>query len=153
VSETIRARAATVAVVTSPRRVLIDWDFGAHGIWTVLSPEERSAPRPPGKLAPYEPPRDHSRPWSGLLSNTLLDALDGWNAEGEVLGRKRTPGLELKAFRQRGTELAQHVQQELGSGYQVLYVVAGGAWRWVLPWSQRICPSRATSPRDGSRGD
>jgi hypothetical protein len=132
--------------VTSPQRALIDWDFGAHGIWTVLSPEELAAPRPPGRWTQYRPPRDRRRPWSDLLSSALIDALDGWNAEGEVLGRKRTPGLRLEAFRQRGAELAEHVQQELGSGYEVLYVVAGGAWRWVLPWSQRICPSLAISP-------
>jgi hypothetical protein len=133
--------------------VLIDWDFGAHGIWKVLSPEELSAPRPPGKWAPYERPRDRPRPWSDQLQGALLDALDGWNAEGEMLGRRRATDLELEAFRQHGAELAQSVQQELGSGYQVLYVVAGGAWRWVQPWSQRTSPSLATAPHDSPRGN
>jgi hypothetical protein len=70
-----------------------------------------------------------------------------------MLGRRRATDLELEAFRQHGAELAQSVQQELGSGYQVLYVVAGGAWRWVQPWSQRTSPSLATAPHDSPRGN
>ena len=137
----------------SPRRVLIDWDFGAHGIWTILSPEALSAPFPPGKWAPYEPPRDRPQPWSDLLPSVLLEALDDWNGEGQVLGRRPATDREVQAFRQRGAELARRVQQELGSAYQVLYVLAGGAWRWVQPWSQRTGPSVATSSHDGPRGD
>ena len=34
--------------VTEPRRVLIGWDHGAHGIWWVLTKEEKEAPAPPG---------------------------------------------------------------------------------------------------------
>ena len=30
--------------MTEPRRVLIDWDYGAHGIWWVLTKEEKEAP-------------------------------------------------------------------------------------------------------------
>ena len=35
--------------VTEPRRVLIGWDYGAHGIWRVLTKEEKEAPAPPGR--------------------------------------------------------------------------------------------------------
>jgi hypothetical protein len=43
----IRVRVAAVA--SSTRRVLIDWDWGAHGIWTILSAEEISAPPQGGR--------------------------------------------------------------------------------------------------------
>jgi len=33
--------------VTEPRRVLIGWDHGAHGIRWVLAKEEKEAPAPP----------------------------------------------------------------------------------------------------------
>jgi hypothetical protein len=147
-TEAISPTSLPFAVVTSPRRVLIDWDFGAHGIWTIHSPEQVSAPLSRGKWAPYEPPRDRPRSWSDLLPGALLDALDGWNHEGETLGRRRATNLELEAFRQCGAELAQRVQQELGSGYEVLHVLVGGAWHWVHPWSQRTPSSLATSPPD-----
>jgi hypothetical protein len=36
--------------VTEPRRVLIGWDYGASGIWWVLTKEEKEAPAPGGVL-------------------------------------------------------------------------------------------------------
>ncbi len=30
--------------MTEPRRVLIDWDYGAHGIWWVLTRQEKKLP-------------------------------------------------------------------------------------------------------------
>lgn len=43
--------------VSEPRRVLIDWDYGAHGIWSVLTKEEEmEAPAPPGRWSGTPPP-------------------------------------------------------------------------------------------------
>lgn len=123
-----------------PQRVLIDWDFGAHGIWKILSTEELSAPPAPGgKWAPFERAMDAPRPWSDRLSIDLLDALQEWNDAGEaILGRgKPTTGPDLDAFWTRAAELAEGTQQELGPGYEVLHVIPGGAWQWVQPPSQR----------------
>jgi hypothetical protein len=79
-----------------------------------------------------------------VLEGNICALLATKDHVNEVLARIRATGLQLEAFGRRGAELAQHVQQELGSGCQVLYVVAGGAWRWVQPWSLRISPPPAT---------
>src|ERR1039458_7823495 len=67
--------------VTEPRRVLIDWDYGAHGIWWVLTKEEKEEPAPPGQWSEARPSeRSHAaRPWSGRLTSELLDDLQAWN--------------------------------------------------------------------------
>ena len=45
----LAATGARLAIVASAvKRVLIDWDWGASGIWTILSAEELSAPGPAG---------------------------------------------------------------------------------------------------------
>ena len=128
----------TVGPLVSPQRVLIDWDFSAHGIWKVLSPEELSAPAPAGTWGAAPPRDDQPRPWSTLLSTELLDALQEWNDTGEGLFGARgllppkTAGPEVDAFWRLAAELAEQTQQELGPGYEVLYIVPGGAWRWVM---------------------
>lgn len=40
---------------SGPRRVLIGWDCGTHGIWWVLSKEEMEAPAPPGRWSGTPP--------------------------------------------------------------------------------------------------
>jgi hypothetical protein len=67
--------------VTEPRRVLIGWDYGAHGIWWVLTKEEKEAPAPPGHWSGTPPSswHDRPRPWSDRLSGELLDDLQAWN--------------------------------------------------------------------------
>jgi hypothetical protein len=128
---------ASVGLLVSPQRVLIDCDFSAHGIWKISSPEERSAPPPAGKWGPAPAQPDQPRPWSTLLSTELLDALQEWNDTGEGLfgGRgplpPKTVGPKVDAFWRLAAELAERTQQELGPGYEVLYIVPGGAWRWV----------------------
>jgi hypothetical protein len=125
-----------VVSVHAPRRVLIDWDFAGHGIWTILSTEELHAPAPPGRWgsAPSAA-RQRARPWSDLLSIALLDALQEWNDTGEtLLGRHPEPdGAQHDAFWALAAELAERTQQELGAGYEVLHLTPGGAWRWVRP--------------------
>ena len=127
------------AGVDRPQRVLIDWDYAAHGIWTIQAAEARSAPAAPG--GSWGPRKDGAtdrpRPWSDLLSSDLLDALQDWNDTGETLlgprGKPSGVGPELDKFWALAAELAHRTQQELGPGYEVLYQSAQGAWRWVLP--------------------
>ena len=109
--------------MTSPRRILIHWDWGASGIWWVLTPEERAAPPPPGRwvAAPTRP--DSRGAWRGLLSDELIDALQAWNDRGaEVMGSNahQHPDADRAAFWARGHELAAEVQQQLGPGYDVV---------------------------------
>lgn len=125
----------------APQRVLIDWDFTAHGIWKILSPAELSAPLPPGRWGPAPAEITRPRPWSDRLSSALLDALQEWNDTGEAIlgGRRSFPATELETdtFYARAAELAERVQQELGSDYEVLHITPHGAWRWARPPSLR----------------
>lgn len=130
-------------VATARKRVLIDWDWGAHGIWTILSGEDLAAPAPTGVWRSYEKPASEAapRPWSDQLSAELLEALQEWNDRGErVFDYTRTAEAseeERDAFRTKGEELAARTQRELGPHYEVLFVTVGGAWKWVdPPWSR-----------------
>jgi hypothetical protein len=129
--------------VSVPRRVLVDWDWGADGLWSVRSREERHAPTPTGgKRERVRPLANRQRrPWSDLLSDELLDALQAWNdACGERAWRPpedRTAEDEL--LERRKVVLAERVQEELGGDWEVLYTFHG-AWRWVQPpqsWADR----------------
>jgi hypothetical protein len=104
-------------------RVLVDWDWGAHGIWSI-----RSAAAP--------------RPWAELLTEALLGDLQVWNDDADSLygprAARSTPGTGAQAaFWEEGRRLAERVQGELGPTWQVLYncsASAGGwAWAWVRP--------------------
>lgn len=110
-------------VFTVGRQVLIDWDWGATGIWSVTPPEETFAPTPRGEWRPFVSPRDRHRAWRGLLSDHLIDALQAWNDDGDlVMGRRAHEHTDEDriAFWARGRELATQVQQQLGSEYEVL---------------------------------
>jgi hypothetical protein len=131
-------------VASSTRRVLIDWDWGAHGIWTILSAEEIAAPPPAGRWAPADALTEQARrrPWSDKLSLDLLDELQKWNDHGGDLFGPRSDEATWKAgldgFRSRGAELAACTQRELGPDYEVLFVTSTGAWQWVdPPWRGR----------------
>ena len=126
----------------SRRRVLIDWDWGASGIWTILSTEELTAPAPAGRWGPADLAleQERPRPWSDKLSANLLDALQEWNDYGgELFGPRSdeaTWQAGVDAFRSRGAELAAWTQRELGADYEVLFMTSSGAWQWVQPpWS------------------
>jgi hypothetical protein len=128
--------------VDTPQRVLIDWDYAAHGIWKIRSAGARSAPAPEGSWGPRKgAATDRPRPWSDQLSSGLLDALQSWNNTGEtLLGPRGGPsdvGPELDKFWALAAELAKRTQQELGPGYEVLYQTTQGARRWVLPPAAR----------------
>jgi hypothetical protein len=136
--------------VRKPRRVLIGWDYGAHGIWWVLTKEEKEASAPPGRWNGTPPPDRHDRPgpWSDRLSGELLDDLQEWNdacaADSAV----------CRALQERGRELAIRVQDELGTdGWEVLYqmgrrmfrVHPPGGWP-VESWQHELLGYRLRSP-------
>ncbi len=139
-------------VASAPRRVLIDWDWGADGIWTILSPEELAAPAPTGTWLSHERPASEPaprRPWSDKLSAGLLDALKEWNNQGGRLFHYAEPELDeqdgekqIAAFHSRAAELAARTQRELGPDYEVLFVTAHGAWQWADPPGTRETPRR-----------
>lgn len=123
--------------MTEPQRVLIDFDFGAAGIWKVLSVAELKAPAPEGAWASYAPLRPKApspRPWSDRLAVDLLDALQEWNDLGvHLVCLGNGDAAQLDALWARGAQLAHRVQGELGSDHVVLYAIPEGAWRWVYP--------------------
>lgn len=106
----------------SPGRVLIDWDYAAHGLWLVRAPES------PSRLA-----------WRDLLSAELLEALSQWNRDCEVSSRQDTSPARTGELQERARQLGREVQRQLGQGWEVLYA-EGGAWSWVdepITWPRR----------------
>lgn len=134
-------------MASAAKRVLIDWDWGASGIWTILSADELSAPAPAGMWysADLEAEAERPHPWSDKLSTDLLDALQEWNDHGGKLFHPLGPDSDDEtsranedAFLSRGAELAVCTQRELGPDYEVLFITSNGAWQWVQPpWSRR----------------
>ena len=105
------------------RQILIDWDWGASGIWWVTRPEERAAPRRPDPGAPESDRQERGTAWRDLLGDELLGALLAWNGRGEeVMGvdAHRYSDNDRAAFWQRGHELADEVQRQLGPEYEVI---------------------------------
>ena len=138
--------------VTEPRRVLIGWDHGAHGIWWVLTKEEKEAPAPPGHWSgtPQSSWHDRPGPWSDRLSGELLDDLQAWNDACAA------DGADAPALQERGRELAIQVQDELGTdGWEVLYQIDGqmfrvhppGSWP-VESWKQELLDYHSRSPAE-----
>ena len=108
--------------MTEPRRVLIDWDYGAHGIGWVLTKEEKEAPPARGRQVGIQPPGrlDRARPWSERLTAGLLDDLQAWNSAWDA------DNAEPRILQERGRKLALRVQDELGTnGWEVLYRIGG----------------------------
>jgi hypothetical protein len=131
--------------------VLIDTDYGAQGIWWVLTKEEKESPAPPGRWAGTRPsPRnDRIKPWTDRLSAELLDDLQQWNRDWEA---DRADSREL---RERGRDLAVRVQDALGTdGWEVLYQMDGqmlrvhppGSWP-IESWRQQLL-DYAPRPQD-----
>jgi hypothetical protein len=128
--------------MTEPRRVLIASDVGGHGIWWVLTKEEKEAPAPRGSWTGNPPPElpHRPRPWSDRLTSDLLDDLQKWNASWDV----EHP--DAQALQERGRELAGRVQDELGTGgWEVLYQIGDRMYRvhprgsWpIRTWEQEL---------------
>ena len=130
--------------MTQPRRVLIGWDHAAHGIWQVLTSEEKQSLVPPGRWRGVPPPGGHerSRPWRDRLSSGLLDELQAWNDDCAAAdaGATADAGVAASSSRQRlqerGRDLAIRVQDELGTdGWEVLYQMGGRMFRVHPPGS------------------
>ncbi len=99
-------------------RVLIDWDWGADGLWLVRWPDEAATERPGATR------------WGDLLSAGLRSDLQRWNDDSGEVGRRRAEPDEIGGLERRGPGLAIRVQGELGPAWEVLYA-AGGAWHWI----------------------
>jgi hypothetical protein len=131
--------------VAEPRRVLIDWDYGAHGIWWVLTKEEKEAPAPPGRWSGVAPPHPRQRsPWSDRLSSDLLSDLQQWNDAWDS-------NADIRSLQERGRDLAIQVQDELGTdGWEVLYKPTS-APRQGKPPAARAGRNHRSSPRAATR--
>ncbi len=136
--------------MTEPRRVLIGWDYGAHGIWWVLTKEEKEAPALPGHWSGTPPGGwdGRPRPWSDRLSGELLDELQAWNDAWTA------DGADPQVLQEHGRDLALRVQDELGTdGWEVLYqmgrrmfrVHPPGSWP-VKSWQQELLGYRPKAP-------
>jgi hypothetical protein len=120
------------------KRVLIDWDFAAHGIWIINSPSNEAPTQAEGHRGQWgnEPRHDSQRirPWSDLLTVTLSDGLQRWNDLGCSLSRaslaNQLNDSDWETFFRDGRLLAEAVQSELGDERQVLSA-ADGAWHFV----------------------
>ena len=118
--------------MTEPRRVLIDWDYGACGIWWVLTRQEKEAPAPGGPWTGAASPHQQQRvrAWSDRLTSGLLDDLQVWN---DAWG---SADADTRALHERGRDLAVRVQDELGTeGWEVLYKMDGHVQRVHPPGS------------------
>jgi hypothetical protein len=139
--------------------VLIDWDYCAHGIWWVLTREEKEVPAPrEGSWtggAP-SPPGSRPRPWSDRLSAGLLDDLQAWN-DSWVTGQdpREGGGVTVRARQEQGRELAIRAQDELGTdGWEVLYRLGDRMVRVHPPgsWQQELLGYAPRDSRDASPG-
>jgi hypothetical protein len=136
--------------MTEPRRVLIAWDVSAHGIWWVLTKDEKEAPAPPGSWSGIRPRNlpHRPKPWSDRLSGELLHEVQEWNDAWDI----EDPNSQ--ALQERGRELAARVQDELGTdGWEVLYQVGDRMYRvhpagsWPIgTWEQELLGYQARVP-------
>lgn len=120
------------------RRALIDYDFGAHGIWIVRTQDEMSkVPQSTdagGWRGARPPESERPRSWCNLLTQSLLDDLQSWNDWGCRLARSpskiRPPGIDWEAFYRDAEDLARRTQVELGVHWRVLWSESS-AWHFV----------------------
>jgi hypothetical protein len=121
------------------KRALIDWDFAARGIWTINSPSEESPAPVEGHRSRWSGVRpldtfEQIRPWSDLLTTSLLDRLQSWNDWGCTLTRPPNGAQfdepDWETFYRNERELAETTQMELGDHWQVLWA-ADDAWHFV----------------------
>ena len=117
--------------MTQPRRVLIGWDYAAHGIWWVLTKEEKRTPASPGRRS-ATPPRgwhERSRPWSDRLSSGLLDDLQAWNDACAAAGAGAPAGTAAEGDTGTGasTGTAEGVAAAVEAGAATSARVAAGA--------------------------
>jgi hypothetical protein len=114
--------------VTGPRRVLIDADYAADGIWWVPSNEERESP-----ISSYLT-SEHLQPWP--LSQGLLGDLQAWNQSWEDSDGFWDSAEARRAWQEQGRELAIRAQNEFGTDdWEVLYQLGDRVHRVHPPGS------------------
>ncbi|MDA8277347.1 MAG: hypothetical protein M0Z45_03990 [Actinomycetota bacterium] len=122
-----------------PRRVLIDWDYGASGIWKCSTREEITATAPEAGRWSGEAPVNMpaSLQWSNLLSPSLLDSLKSWNRSFE--SADMTDERNRALLEDEGRNLALCVQSELGvESWELFYIHQGRVHRINPPGSWPI---------------
>lgn len=117
--------------------MLIEFDYGADGIWMVSTKEEVEASTyeewsrvTTALYGPPRPPLAH-RPWGDLLSDQVLDDLKAWNDSWDYTIVQEDEGIvDDEVLEERGRELAVRVQNELGTdGWEVFYHLSGRVYR------------------------
>jgi hypothetical protein len=143
--------------VREARRVLIEADYCAGGIWWVDTKEEHAAPYP---LWSYltraqrlgKPPVQ--RPWRERLSQGLLDDLKAWNQSWDDNDGFWNDAQLRQAWEEQGRELAIRVRDELRTDdWEVLYRMNGwvhrvhprGSWP-AGTWTQDLLGYAAPDP-------
>jgi hypothetical protein len=108
--------------MTSPTRVLIDWDWGSSGIWSIGNGGTCCILRTGNSFAGIS------------LSAQLLHDLREWNDEAGRVNRlapsQPTDDL-MSACWSEAPGLAQRVRDEVGDEAEVLYNERGRAWTWT----------------------
>jgi hypothetical protein len=151
--------------MSEPRRVIIEADYCAGGIWWADTKEEHEAQYPRWSYLtraqrPGKPPVP--RPWRERLSEELLDDLKAWNQSWDQHEGFRTDARVRQAWEEQGQELAGRVQDQLGTdGWEVLYRMNGwvhgvqppGSWP-TETWTQDLLgygPPERAGEEAGSR--
>lgn len=121
--------------MTEPRRVLIDADFAAGGLWWVSTKEELEDPTSSDLTREQQPGKPHH---SGALrlSQELRDDLKAWNRSWDDSYGFWESDEARRGWEEQGRELAIQVQNELGTdGWEVLYQLGGRVHRVEPPGS------------------
>ena len=149
-----------------PRRVLIEWEHRADGIWLVTTKEQVEATTHEEwsratevAFGPDWQTPAH-RPWGDLLSDQLLDDLKAWNDSCDwTIPQPDEEIVDDDALEEQGRELAVRVQDELGTdGWEVLYHRGGrvhrvhpaGSWP-AETWEQDLLGYAPRDPRATAR--
>ena len=137
--------------MTEPRRILIDWEYGASGLAWCLTKEEREAPSERWSyLTRVQQPGGPPVGWPEL-SRELSEDLQAWNDSWDEQDPRYVETLPQR--QEQGRLLAIRVQQELGTdGWEVLYKLDGrvhrvqppGSWT-VMTWREELL---GYTPRD-----
>jgi hypothetical protein len=145
--------------VTEPRRVIIEADYCADGIWWADTKEEHEAPYPlwsylTSAQRPGKPPAP--RPWRERLSQGLLDDLKAWNQAWDDNDGFWDDAQVRQGWEEQGRELAIRVQDQLGlDDWEVLYRMNGwvhrvhplGSWP-AGAWTQNLLGYAPPEPRE-----
>ena len=121
--------------MTEPRRLIIEADYSAGGIWWVPTKEEREAPVSDYLTRGEQPGKPHHHR-SLRLSQELRDGLKAWNQSWDDSDGFWENAVARQAWEAQGRELAIQVQNELGTdGWEVLYRLGGWVHRVQPPGS------------------